>query len=261
MGILILEINTLYVERSEYQRQYSKTAENFREITKNLDNVANKLSKVSNNLEVMSDESRKFWGEEREQFASLLNRQEALFSRQERLSIETLEKVKEREGALVPDNLPSPITRCYVPPGQFVVYFAGGAAWNMRFPYSVIHSRSTGDIITLDKDRHGGFLVSAKVFDEHGDLVVNINKNKFIATYAASHLEKTKNNLIIYDRKGDEVLNVRFNNPYAFEISGKFYTSSGRYIDSDNKRMLSMPGNNVISGFCLSGGKALIEID
>ncbi len=44
--------------------------------------------------------------EERKQFSNLLNRQENLFTRQEILAKETLSKVKEREGALVPDNLP-----------------------------------------------------------------------------------------------------------------------------------------------------------
>jgi hypothetical protein len=260
-GLLILEINTLYVERSAYQRQQSNTAESFSKITKNLDNVANKFSEVARSLGMVLDESRIAWKEERKQFTSLLNRQETLFSRQERLAKETLAKVKEREGALIPANLPSPVVWCNVPPKTLAVYFAGGAAWGMQFPYAVIRSRHLGDIITLDKDQHGGFLVSVKVFDDRGDLVVNIEKNQFIATYAASHLYKTDNNLVIYDRKGTIVLSVHFMNQYAFKIAGKFYTSSGSYIDSDDKRMILMPSNNTFSGNCASGGKAFLLID
>jgi hypothetical protein len=87
------EFQTLYREERELNKQ--------REI------VADKFSKIITNLDRMVQESNWAREEERKRSAELLTRQETLFAHQEKLAKETLEKVKEREGALVPDNLPS----------------------------------------------------------------------------------------------------------------------------------------------------------
>ncbi len=153
-----------------------------------------------------------------------------------------------------------PISRCSIPPGKIALYFAGSVIWNMTFPYTVLRVHQE-DIITIDKDKQGGFLVSAKIFDKRGDLIVTIKENKFIATYAASHLEKTEHSLKVYDRRGDVAFSVRFTNQYALEISGKIYSFQGAEINSDEKILQIIPTNYLSWGNCIDGGQVNIEVE
>lgn len=233
-----LEIQSIYQDREEYDNRHAVLVSEERAGFKEL------LGYAKTGMEA-----------QQKSFSSLIKRQEELFHRQEKLATETLEKVKEREGSLFPDNLPNPVTRCNVPPRKQSLYFAGGAAWNMRFPYSVfkIHDE---DVISLDQDDKGGFLISAKIFDDRGDLVVNIRKNKFLATYAASYIERTKSSIIVYDRRGKVALSVRFVNPYSIEVAGNFYSRDGVEINGDDKKIII--GTATFSGNCFNGGSGFL---
>jgi len=248
---VIFEIHTLYKEKMEYITQQKSVNENFNAITKNLKDTSDTLREILENEKKYADETKK-------RFTNLIGKQEDLFSRQEKLAMATLEKVKEREGALIPSNLPSPITTCNVPKGKMAVYFAGGAAWDMRFPFSVFNVRGR-DIISLDSNINGDLFISADIFDDRGDLVVRIEDNNFHATYAASLTKKTPNSLTVFDHKGDQVFLVRFNNPFAYEIEGDFYSREGYKIKFDSQRLLI--GTNEFRAFCVSNGKGFLKVE
>lgn len=234
-ALLFLEINSIYREKREYDKDQKEIANNFKETSDN-------LKKISDNLK------------------EILTQERDLFGRQERLSKETLAKVKEREGALVPSNLSSPVSFCHVPDGQMAVYFAGGAAWNLQFPFTVLRLNKK-DIISLDKDAKGRILVSAKIYDDRGNLLVLINKNEFLSTYSASHLERTKSELIVYDHRDEIALSVRFTNPHAIEISGSFhYIDGSNEVNSDGKKLIDGHGN-IVFGNCKHDEKTMYEIN
>ena len=200
-----LEIHTLYIDRDNYDKQHAADRD-----------------KYDRQHTALVTEERNGFENIFAQFDALIERQEGLFSHQEKISKETLEKVKEREGALIPSNLPSPnTTGCNVPPKTLTLYIGSNVIGNMRFPFSLIHGK---EIISLDKDKFGGFFISARIFDDRGNLVVHIDKNKFLATHAAFRTEKTKSNLIVYDYRDEVALSVHFINPYAIKIAGKIYS-------------------------------------
>jgi len=225
-----LEIQSIYKDREEYDKQ--------------------RLALVK--------EERDGFNSMFAQFSTLIKRQEELFGRQEKLSKKTFEKVTEREGALIPENLPNPVTRCNVPPRKQSLYFGSNVTWDMHFPYTVLNIHGE-DIISLDQGNKEGFFISAKIFDDRGDLVVNIQKNKFLATYAASHLERTKSSIIIYDHRGKVALSVHSVNPYSIKIAGNFYSPDGVKINVDDKQINIGDGRFVSSGSCYSGGAGWVK--
>jgi hypothetical protein len=224
-----LEIQSIYKDREEYDKQriaiVKEEREGFRDILARFD--------------------------------TLIKRQEELFGRQEKLSRKTFEKVTEREGALIPNNLPNPTCRCSVPKNKETLYFAGGAATDMIFPFNVLSFHGK-ELISLDKDTKG-FYITAKIFDDRGDLISNIERNKFSATYAASRIISTKSSLIVYDHKGDIAFFVRFTNKYSIEIKGNFYSPDGIKIEVDENKLTF--NTNTFAGTCIYGGRGFMEIN
>jgi hypothetical protein len=193
-------------------------------------------------------------------FSDLINEQKYIINNlntSKKMQEETLKKVKEREGALVPDNLPNPTCRCSVPKNKETLYFAGGAATDMMFPFSVLRVRGK-ELIVLDKDSKG-FYITAKIFDDRGDLIANIMKNKFTATYAASRIVSSKSNLIVYDHRDDMAFFVRFTNKHSIEIKGNFYSPDGIKIEVDENKLTF--NTNTFSGNCFYGGRGFMEIN
>jgi hypothetical protein len=140
-----------------------------RRLIKETEQLGAVLAEERANFKEILTEEREGRKEERRQFAALLKREENLFKRQEKISQATLDKVKEKEGELVPANLPSPYTHCDIPPGVLSLYFAGTVFSDMHYPFSVLRVADR-DIISIDKDQNGGFLVSAKIFDDRSDI-------------------------------------------------------------------------------------------
>jgi hypothetical protein len=238
--LFILEIQSLYKASDDSRNADERIMNHFDILILKLDSVQQKFSDL---IDKETD---------------IINR----LDKQKKLQEKTFEKVTEREGALVPSNLPNPVCGCPIPNGQTAVYFAGGAVWNMKFPYTVLRLEEE-NIISLDKDKRGGLLVSAKVFDDRGDLIAKIEKNKFIATYTASHFKKTKSELIVYDHKDKIGLLVRFTNRYSVEIEGNFHYTNGDFeIYSDSKQLILKSNyTSIFSSNCKSGGNVMFNIN
>jgi hypothetical protein len=156
------------------------------------------------------------------------------------LARESLAKLKEREGSLIPGSSPSPPPpKCYMSRGEampkidMLVLFGSAAGINIKFPFSMV---AEGDVklLWIDRDSHGGLLVNAIVFDDRGDIIAKIESNTFMATYSASRIDKTPNRLVVYDHHASEALYVEFVNPSAIVARANMFSPRGVKVVANN---------------------------
>jgi hypothetical protein len=161
-------------------------------------------------------------------------------------------ELKEREGALVSGNLPSPLSTCPIPGDALAIYMGSSASWTKTFPHVVFQSRGN-ELLTLNRDANGGLLISAKIFDDRTDLVAKLENNHFIATNAASHFERPdRSALVVYDHLDKPVLDIHFLNDHAVQISSATLRAPGGQTVSIQKGTMII-GNQFINRACFGG--------
>lgn len=190
------------------------------------------------------------------QFHSLIERQEMLFNRQERLSKETLEKAKEKEGELVPANLPSPNAPCNIKiPTNSIALFLGNkcAAYITKFPHTVVQLDNE-PLLTINKQKKG-ITLSGKFFSRDGKIVAKLKNNTFrISPNNYFYIERPdRHTLIVIGPDDEQTLNIQFINPSTIKILSEYYVP---YQNPDLKlRPLIMDENSVrIGNFKHLGG-------
>jgi len=169
------------------------------------------------------------------------------------ISAESLNKLREKEGALIPENLPTPPNPCSSHPAPVYLYLGGVGVFASSFPHSVI-TLGGATLFSIDMDKKGHLQVSADIFDDHGDLVTKIDHNHFQATYAASHIEKSPSRLTVYGRSDNKVLDVEYLNKTSIRISGDLHSRTGTeelIIDDQSVRLV--PLFSLQAGTCFGG--------
>ena len=131
----------------------------------------------------------------------------------------------------------------------------------MTLPFAVLRLNKK-DVISLDRNQSGGILVSAKIFDDRGDLIAILEKNKFLVTYAAPHFKQTENELIVYDHRDEIALSVHFLNPHAIAVSGSFhYTDGSNEVNSNGERLTFGKGGTASQNCKRRSGNVFYEIN
>jgi hypothetical protein len=168
-----------------------------------------------------------------------------------RYVIDTEKELKSNEGSILADATPNPLSTCPVPEDAIAIYFGDSASWTKNFPHTVfsVHGEN---VFVLDKDTDGNLLVTVRIFDDRGDLVARLEKNRFITTSAASRMERpNKNSLVIFDHTDQEVLDVQFLNPKAIQITGTLrYPGISPVVIEEHR--LHMTGS-IVTNFCFGG--------
>jgi hypothetical protein len=161
------------------------------------------------------------------------------------------------EGQLTPDSLPTPTdNKCSsedVPANATRVLLGNSGAVALGYPFVPLRVDGT-DIITIQRTKQG-MLVSAKLFDSHGQLAAQIVDNHFFVNVkGAVHLEISPNrhSLKIFD--GESILvDVQFTNPSTLRILGTLYGPLGTHLDvSPNEFRVNGRGSRN-SLVCVSG--------
>ena len=136
--------------------------------------------------------------------------------------------IRAKDGSLIPAGNPMPLTHCGIPEGSFAVFLGLGDRASVglvsRFPY-VISTVGHEDALVIDRDEEGRLVLTAKVFDERGDLVAKIERNQFTATNAAAdlkHPDGTMSSLAIYDHRDQKVLDLYQPNSESIVVRGVF---------------------------------------
>jgi hypothetical protein len=126
---------------------------------------------------------------------------------------------------LVPGKLPTPETKCPLPPLKFDVvqlFFGNSATFvplkDAWFPHTVISVDEKPKLI-INRDNKGRIALSVDIFDERGYIVAQIENNKF--TINANNyfkMNRTANTLVVVDQRNQKVLDFTFLNPRAIQL-------------------------------------------
>ena len=134
---------------------------------------------------------------------------------------------KEREddysGVLVPANDPTPLFDGQKLPTNCVVLLLGNSkSVTCWFPHTVIQYQGK-PVLTISRTPQGA-AVSGEFFGDNGNIVAVLETNRFIINHLNYFVKERpdKSTLIVRDQKNIKVLNVRFLNPNAMELSGRF---------------------------------------
>ena len=111
---------------------------------------------------------------------------------------------------MTPGRIPNPLNKCPIPENAVALFFGDSVSWADHFPHAVFQV-SGKNVFVIDKDVSGGLFLTFRVCDERGDLIARVDRNKFIATNAASHMERSdRHSLTIFDHHDEKVLDVHF---------------------------------------------------
>lgn len=140
---------------------------------------------------------------------------------------------------LIPANEPSLDTRIcrhIAPPANAIIIFLGNSV-----------AYTSGDVLNLIKDKNNnllyikktpnGILINATLYDKDGKEAVRINNN--VVTAKASNIYEPQtpdpHTLQIFNDTNDLILYVRYINPKAIKILGKFWFSGKRLWIEDEQ--------------------------
>ena len=169
----------------------------------------------------------------------------------------TLPAESDTHGWLSPADDPTPENACThdpwgpLVPSDAMVFIAGtNGAWTVEPGKSTVLKIDGTPFISAE--RNGSRLaIDADVFGDDAKLVARVIRNEFhlVATeYSYRERSEDRSTLKVFDPTGQEVLYIRYLNPHAVVIRGRFVTPEG------NKAIISdqgISGTNIsLSGFC-----------
>ena len=120
----------------------------------------------------------------------------------------------------MPDNAPTPPTRCSDISPDDVILFLGNSVLRQknRYPLNII--KVPGESIFSINKTKDGYFISLKVFSSDGRIVAEIENNEFLINHNnyLSIKQPTKHTLVVRDQQGKKVLDFYFINPKAMKI-------------------------------------------
>jgi hypothetical protein len=159
-------------------------------------------------------------------------------------------ELSKNEGILTPDNQPRPRTDCRINGDDFAI-FAGGGVWSGARPSTFLRVRGQ-DLVKMEATPSGDLrLKEIHLFDDLNESLVEIRDNKLWVHPNAHRERPDSHTLVVFDRRGQEALNLKFLNRNTLLMSGVFRASNippVRITDSNIKI-----GGGSISGNCISG--------
>jgi hypothetical protein len=160
----------------------------------------------------------------------------------------------EPTGYLVSAGLPSPLTTCPIPLDALVIYAGGNVSSTRTFPHTVFRV-SGSDLVTIDKDKDGHLLVSAKIFDDRDNLIAKLEGNQYVSTSYASHFKRPdRSTLLIYDHEDRIALEVKLINDSAVRFTGRLHAPGNKLrapLIVTDKSITVM--RTILSGECFGG--------
>jgi hypothetical protein len=162
--------------------------------------------------------------------------------------ISVLDKLK---GLLVPGNEIDPPTPCTLPNTALKVYLGSTVSWTNNDQANDLVMRSE-DVLSVRRVSNG-LAVFAKVASADGRVVAEIvdnrfyiNPNNFLRTD-----QPDSHSLVVYDQKGNKVLDIKYLNPRSVRILGEFRAPGAvpLFITSDQLRI----GRGIQENRCFEG--------
>lgn len=129
-------------------------------------------------------------------------------------------------GWLIPDNKPTPIAlTCKIPVNGIAVFFGNNAAaYVTEFPHTVIQLENKQLLIINKHDKR--IIISGKFYSRDGKLVVEILPDNAYWVNPNDYFRidrPDRHKLVVFDREGNQILNIEFINPQVIKIMGEYY--------------------------------------
>lgn len=127
-------------------------------------------------------------------------------------------------GELVPDNKPSPPLPANVPEDTISLLLGDDLRVLAAQSENYIFSREGKSFLSI-AIKNGSMSITLSVMDSNNRNIVRIIDNEFQAypKNAFNPKQPDKHSLVVRDSQGIEVLNIRFLNPKAMRIVGRFH--------------------------------------
>jgi len=165
-------------------------------------------------------------------------------------------------GFLEPANDPMPHNPCTrQTPDSLYVFFGTEAAYATEFPADII--TINGEVkLTLYKERGGKLAISTDIFDDNDDIVAEIDKNQFtVRKEGVFRKTSDRNSLrVVMVHKKETILDIRYLNPHALRILGRFHYPGVAPDITSTADGLSYSGLHFVAGCMGGGGKGVLDI-
>ena len=172
---------------------------------------------------------------------------------------------------LLPASEPTPPVpaKCEIPRDALKVFYGSNLAYCSESSCSILDGVKGGmmspDSISeplISVERIKDVLVlSARVFDESGNIVAKVEKNipKVTKAVASDWTRPDAHEVSIKNLKDLEVLRVRYVNPTTITVEGVFYLPeqlrheppTGVHVEISKSKYVQQPGNLVATGNCI----------
>jgi hypothetical protein len=168
------------------------------------------------------------------------------------------EELRQQVAPLVAAALPQPVSsNCPIPKNAVALYLGNRVSVVTEFPHVVFRVRDV-DVFRIDRDS-SGLLISFRVFSDSGTLVARLDRNTFTAANSAPHVERPDpSNLVVFDDRDTKVLDLRFLNPQAIQMTGFLrYPGADPIIISEK---YAGQGNSIMPPACRAEARPDFEI-
>jgi len=126
------------------------------------------------------------------------------------------------EGILIPGDEPTPAKpRCNIPSTAMGVFFGSNVAWTVDQAFDIIR---IGDqsLFTVSRTDSNLTITRLQIFDDTNEIIATIDADGFWVKNTSRKKRPDPSTLIVYDKRDQRVLFVRFLNPRALYIEGIF---------------------------------------
>lgn len=171
------------------------------------------------------------------------------------------ENTVQTSGSLVPGSMPTPTNlpcRGYpFSPDDMIVIYGNSVSFSNAFPSTII---KVGNERLLSYDKQNGKVtLNGRFFSDDGKIVAELRNNRFdINPNNYFRIDRpNKHQLIVYDQKGNEAINVNYINSSAIKILGRFNLPYGPPIILSEDGMKR--GGEIMSGNCSGSVKTVIQ--
>ena len=171
------------------------------------------------------------------------------------------ENTVQTSGLLVPGNMPTPTNLpCYGYPfskDDMIVIYGNSVSFTNSSPTTILKVGSER-LLSYDK-KNGKVALSGRFFSDDGKIVAELRNNQFdVNPNNYFRIERpTKHQLLVYDQKGNEALNVNYINASTIKILGRFNIPSAPPIILSEEGMKT--GRGIMSGNCSGHANTVIQ--
>ncbi|MGJ4947472.1 hypothetical protein [Bradyrhizobium sp. HKCCYLS20291] len=156
-----------------------------------------------------------------------------------------------RQGIIYPGDLPRPASSCAIPDDAVAVFFGRSVAWVRGAKVTIFRIRNV-PIIGAEISEQGLRISPLILYDDRGQVTAQISSSKFKVEEFGRGRMVSPNNLVVYDYKGREALNVTYLNRKTIVIKGTFYLSSKAVVSITDDEV-RVPGAILRGAACFQG--------